>query len=197
MKRFLLTSIFGADAEEFAQVARMLAPLSDGLELNLSCPHAKGYGMAIGQDPDLVAEIVAAVVAVTDIPVIANGDIVDAATARSALAKSGADGVMIGRGAQGRPWVLAQVSNALHGTPKPDIPTGSGLADLVCGHYEDMLAFYGGKMGNRVARKHLGWYMDHAGTPPGLRRLILTSKQPNDVLRLLPDALWSQAKGAA
>ena len=69
--KFLLTSIFGADAEEFAQVARMLAPPSDGLELNLSCPHAKGYGMAIGQDPDLVAEIVAAVVAVTDIPVIA------------------------------------------------------------------------------------------------------------------------------
>ncbi|MFK8020648.1 MAG: tRNA-dihydrouridine synthase [Pseudomonadales bacterium] len=69
--KFLLTSIFGADAEEFAQVARMLAPLSDGLELNLSCPHAKGYGMAIGQDPDLVAEIVRAVVAVTDIPVIA------------------------------------------------------------------------------------------------------------------------------
>ncbi|MEM8498860.1 MAG: tRNA-dihydrouridine synthase [Pseudomonadota bacterium] len=69
--RFLLTSIFGANAKEFAQVAEMLAPLSDGLELNLSCPHAKGYGMAIGQDPDMVREIVAAVVAVTDLPVIA------------------------------------------------------------------------------------------------------------------------------
>lgn len=69
--RFLLTSIFGANAEEFAQVADMLAPYSDGLELNLSCPHAKGYGMAIGQDPEMVREIVAAVVAVSDLPVIA------------------------------------------------------------------------------------------------------------------------------
>jgi dihydroorotate dehydrogenase (NAD+) catalytic subunit len=69
--RFLLTSIFGANADEFVQVARMLAPCSDGLELNLSCPHAKGYGMAIGQDPVLVEEIVRAVVNAVDIPVIA------------------------------------------------------------------------------------------------------------------------------
>ncbi len=69
--RFLLTSIFGANAEEFVAVARLLAPCSDGLELNLSCPHAKGYGMAIGQDPELVAEIVRAVVAAVELPVIA------------------------------------------------------------------------------------------------------------------------------
>lgn len=69
--RFLLTSIFGANADEFVQVATLLAPYSDGLELNLSCPHAKGYGMAIGQDPVLVQEIVSAVVNAVDIPVIA------------------------------------------------------------------------------------------------------------------------------
>ncbi len=69
--RFLLTSIFGANAEEFVQVARILAPCSDGLELNLSCPHASGYGMAIGQDPELVQAIVSAVVNAVDIPVIA------------------------------------------------------------------------------------------------------------------------------
>jgi len=68
--RFLLTSIFGGSVEEFVEVARILAPVSDGLELNLSCPHAKGYGMAMGQDPALVAEIVAAVRAAVDIPVI-------------------------------------------------------------------------------------------------------------------------------
>ena len=68
--RFLLTSIFGADLDEFVQVARLLAPCSDGLELNLSCPHAKGYGMAIGQDPELVRAITAAVKAAVDIPVI-------------------------------------------------------------------------------------------------------------------------------
>ena len=68
--RFLLTSIFGGSVEEFVEVAKLLAPVSDGLELNLSCPHATGYGMAMGQDPGLVAEIVAAVRAAVDLPVI-------------------------------------------------------------------------------------------------------------------------------
>lgn len=68
--RFLLTSIFGASIDEFVEVARLLAPYSDGLELNLSCPHAKGYGMAMGQDPELVREITAAVKAAVDIPVV-------------------------------------------------------------------------------------------------------------------------------
>lgn len=68
--RFLLTSIFGKDAEECAAVAKILAPYSDGLELNLSCPHAEGYGMAIGQDPALVRDITAAVKQAVRIPVI-------------------------------------------------------------------------------------------------------------------------------
>jgi dihydroorotate dehydrogenase (NAD+) catalytic subunit len=92
--RFLLTSIFGGSVDEFVEVARILAPVSDGLELNLSCPHAKGYGMAMGQDPTLVAEIVAAVKEAVDIPVIPKltpntPDI--AAIARAAEA-AGADG---------------------------------------------------------------------------------------------------------
>jgi dihydroorotate dehydrogenase (NAD+) catalytic subunit len=68
--RFLLISIFGGNVEEFVEVAKILAPFADGLELNLSCPHAKGYGMAMGQDPALVKEITAAVKAVVDIPVV-------------------------------------------------------------------------------------------------------------------------------
>ena len=68
--RFLLVSIFGGSVEEFVEVATQLAPVADGLELNLSCPHAEGYGMAMGQDPDMVREVVAAVCATVDIPVI-------------------------------------------------------------------------------------------------------------------------------
>ncbi|SIT78924.1 tRNA-U20-dihydrouridine synthase [Yoonia rosea] len=122
------------------------------------------------------------------IPVIANGDIVDADTARAALRLSGGDGVMIGRGAQGRPWVLAQISAALHGLADPVVPQGRDLIDMVCGHYEAMLAFYGSELGRKVARKHLGWYMDDAGTPPALRKAILTHASPADVLRDLPEA---------
>ncbi|HEV8033458.1 tRNA dihydrouridine synthase DusB [Yoonia sp.] len=123
------------------------------------------------------------------IPVIANGDIVDADTARAALRLSGADGVMIGRGAQGRPWVLAQVSAALHGLAEPVVPQGHDLIDMVCGHYEAMLSFYGPELGRKVARKHLGWYMDDAGTPPALRKAVLTQVAPANVLRDLPEAL--------
>lgn len=68
--RFLLVSIFGGSVEEFVEVAKIMSPVADGLELNLSCPHAKGYGMAMGQDPDMVREITAAVKAVVSIPVI-------------------------------------------------------------------------------------------------------------------------------
>ena len=68
--RFLLTSIFASSVDEFVEVAKIMAPVSDGLELNLSCPHASGYGMAMGQDPELVKQITAAVKSAVDIPVI-------------------------------------------------------------------------------------------------------------------------------
>lgn len=131
------------------------------------------------------------------IPVIANGDIVDAGSARAALENSGADGVMVGRGAQGRPWLLAQIAAALYGAPAPEVPRGGALADMVAGHYEAMLSFYGAELGNRVARKHLGWYMDDAGTPADLRRATLTERDPGGVMRLLPDALVQRERVAA
>ncbi len=112
------------------------------------------------------------------IPVIANGDIVDAASARTALQQSGADGVMIGRGAYGAPWVPAQIAHALYGTPAPKVPTGVALANLIVAHYEDILAFYGADLGVRVARKHIGWYLAAAGIPD---RHILTLTSPAQV----------------
>ena len=131
-----------------------------------------------------------------DIPVIANGDIVDAKTAREALRLSGADGVMIGRGAQGRPWLLAQVAAELQGRAVPEAPSGAALIDLACAHYEAMQAFYGPVLGPRVSRKHMGWYMDHVGTPAPLRREVLTAKDPAAVLRLLGEALSPQEVAA-
>ena len=134
----------------------------------------------------------AAISAIKDavtIPVIANGDIVDAVTAKDALKLSRADGVMIGRGAQGRPWVLAEVAAALHGTPMPMVPIGYDLEQMVCGHYGAMLSFYGTELGRKMARKHLGWYMDDAMAPSDMRRAVLTEADPKAVMALLPDAL--------
>lgn len=132
---------------------------------------------------------IAPVVEAVKVPVVANGDIVDAVTARAAIAASGAAGVMVGRGAQGAPWRLAEIAASLYGIPAPDIPEGEHFIQLVSDHYEAILTFYGNELGARVARKHLGWYMDHAGTPLDLRRRVLTHRDPAGVLDLLPEAL--------
>lgn len=121
------------------------------------------------------------------IPVIANGDIVSVDSARRALAQSGADGVMLGRGAQGQPWLLAEIGAALYGTPAPQVPTGAALADLVIEHYEAILSFYGSGLGLRVARKHIDCYMQSANTTLH-RAEILTSKSPATVTALLHES---------
>ncbi|MGB1425719.1 MAG: tRNA dihydrouridine synthase DusB [Paracoccaceae bacterium] len=123
------------------------------------------------------------------IPVIANGDIISLDSAKQALALSGADGIMVGRGAQGRPWLLSELAHALFKAPKVARPTLKEFSQLVAEHYDSILQFYGRELGVRVARKHLGWYMDEAGTAQVLRRKILTAATPEDVFEALPDAM--------
>src|SRR5579883_171627 len=92
------------------------------------------------------------------IPVIVNGDVNTLDEARTALAQSGADGVMVGRGAYGRPWFVRQVIHFLKtGERLPD-PTMAEQRDIVLRHYDDMLTHYGADTGTRMARKHIGWY---------------------------------------
>ncbi|WP_341205009.1 tRNA dihydrouridine synthase DusB [uncultured Sulfitobacter sp.] len=131
---------------------------------------------------------IAGVKQAVSVPVIANGDIISTDAARQALAQSGADGVMIGRGAQGKPWLLAQVAHDLFGAPAPVIPQGADFARMVSDHYEAIIRFYGEVIGLRVARKHLGWYMDTSNTPADLRRAVLTAASPAEVHRLIPSA---------
>lgn len=140
---------------------------------------------------------IAETVAALSIPVIANGDICTESDARQALAQSGAAGIMIGRGVQGQPWQLARIAARIFGAPAPVIPTGTALADMVIAHHQGMLSFYGTELGLRVARKHLGWYMDIAKTPTGLRRQVLTAATPAAVHKSLPDALAGDMAVAA
>jgi nifR3 family TIM-barrel protein len=139
---------------------------------------------------------IAAVKAAVSVPVIANGDIIDIATARQALHLSQADGVMVGRGAQGAPWRLAEIAHALYGTPAPHIPQGHALADLVIEHYDHMLAFYGPDLGLRVARKHLGWYLEAAGITTN-RDAILTATIHATVRSLIRDSFTEPREVAA
>jgi nifR3 family TIM-barrel protein len=99
------------------------------------------------------------------IPVIVNGDVTDAQSAREALAQSGADAIMIGRGAYGRPWIAAALDRALRkggAIVEPDI--GERLC-IALDHFRDSLCFYGDALGLKIFRKHLGWYIENAPWP--------------------------------
>ncbi|MDE1937709.1 MAG: tRNA dihydrouridine synthase DusB [Alphaproteobacteria bacterium] len=108
---------------------------------------------------------IAEVKAATRLPVIVNGDILDDVSAREALRQSGADAVMIGRGAYGKPWIAASVAQALHSGEAMREP---GLAErlaIVLDHFRDSLRFYGDALGLKTFRKHLGWYVENAPWP--------------------------------
>lgn len=133
------------------------------------------------------------VVEAVDVPVIVNGDIKDGKSAREALRLSGAAGVMIGRGAQGRPWQVGAIGAALDELPGPDVPVGPALAELVKAHHADMLSHYGTELGVRVARKHLGWYLE-ANRPEvssAARKRLLTATDPGDIARQI-EALFTE-----
>ena len=92
------------------------------------------------------------------IPVIANGDIVDIDSAILALKMSEADGIMIGRGAYGRPWLISQVAHFLKTGEKLSDPTLEVQLNVVLNHYDEIIEHYGEDIGMKIARKHLGWY---------------------------------------
>ena len=122
------------------------------------------------------------VVEAVRIPVVANGDIVDAAAARRAMALSGAAGVMVGRGAVGRPWLLAEIAAGLAGRAWAGRPRGEAFAALVAGHLEAALSFYGAEVGVRAIRKHLDAYLAQVAGSGGLRARLI--REP-DRARLL------------
>jgi tRNA-dihydrouridine synthase B len=96
------------------------------------------------------------------IPVFANGDIDSGAKARAVLEETGADGVMIGRAAQGQPWIFREIRHFLSTGSSLPAPDATEVRDIMLEHLEQLYAFYGEHAGVRVARKHLGWYRDHA-----------------------------------
>ena len=139
------------------------------------------------------------------VPLVVNGDITTYDSAVDALGKSGADAVMIGRGAQGKPWLPGQIGRQLQGGIVEAAPTLPQQLSFIRNLYDEVCAHYGLRVGLRHARKHLGWALDVAaefGRAPAerlkaWRHRILTSEDPASVHRALSEAFDDFAWGAA
>ena len=121
------------------------------------------------------------------IPVIVNGDICSVKDARSALEQSGADGVMIGRGAYGRPWLLAQAMAELVHASAWSEPSLDEQFDTMLGQYDEMLSLYGRQTGVNLARKHIGWYTKGLPGSAELRNRVNQQDDPALVVSMLRD----------
>jgi tRNA-dihydrouridine synthase B len=137
------------------------------------------------------------------IPVVVNGDVSSFDSADAALSASGADAVMIGRGARGRPWLPGQIARYLGGGRREADPPLMAQFAIIDALYEEMLEHYGAAIGVRVARKHLGWALDAAAAAAGganaasasARQRALTSDDPRAVRRHLAEAFAELAGG--
>lgn len=144
-------------------------------------------------------ELVQPVVEAVDVPVVVNGDIVDLDSAQTALARSGAAAVMIGRGAQGQPWMVGQIGDALEERAIRPAPVGQELFSLIEEHYAAMMDEYGLDIGVRVARKHLDWYLgaNFGAVDTELKRRLLRCTSPQEAMELMASLLSQESRAAA
>ncbi|MCH2037128.1 MAG: tRNA dihydrouridine synthase DusB [Rickettsiales bacterium] len=119
------------------------------------------------------------------VPVIANGDIKTIEDAEECLRRSGADGIMIGRGAYGKPWVINQVAHYLKTGEPLDPPSIIEQKQVVLQHYKDMMEHYGAEAGVRLARKHVGWYSAGLHGSSEFRFRVNKSKEAEEVLDMI------------
>jgi len=136
---------------------------------------------------DAEYETIAAIKQAIAIPVFANGDIDTPMKAREVLDATGCDAVMIGRAAQGRPWIFREISHFLATGETVAAPSPREVRDILIGHLEDLYAFYGELQGVRIARKHLGWYAKDRAENAAFRAVVNRAESASEQMRLTRD----------
>ena len=133
---------------------------------------------------DAEYDVIAAIKQAVNIPVLANGDIDSAHKARQVLEYTKCDGLLIGRAAQGRPWIFREIAHYLATGELLAAPSLGEVCDILCGHLEHLYAFYGKLAGVRIARKHLGWYAKDRPENAVFRTVVNRAETTSEQLRL-------------
>ncbi|RZZ86281.1 tRNA dihydrouridine synthase DusB [Pseudoxanthomonas winnipegensis] len=142
-------------------------------------------------------DTIAAIKAALDIPVFANGDIDSPRKAAQVLRDTGADAVLVGRAAQGRPWIFREIAHYLATGEELPPPTIGEVRDLLLGHLQALHDFYGEPQGVRIARKHLGWYAKDRPENAAFRAVVNRAESAEEQLRLTRDYFDALEAGVA
>jgi len=159
-----------------------LARIAEDIGIRMVTVHGRTRCQLYNGDADWTA--VHEVKDTIKIPVIVNGDIKTSDDAKNALKKSGADGVMIGRGANGRPWALQQIIDNTLAPPRAEIKS------VMIEHYDMILSHYGITQGIKIARKHMGWYLQNWDNIDSIKGSILSEQNP-DMIRKSIESLMT------
>mgnify|MGYP006194804561 CR=1 FL=1 len=172
---------WAADAKNALSIAR----IAEAAGIAALAIHGRTRDQQYGgrAEYDTIAEVKAAL----SIPVMANGDVDSPRKAAQVLRHTGADAVMIGRAAQGRPWLLGQVAHHLATGGELPEPGLADVRDILLGHLRDLHAFYGEVSGVRIARKHLGWYAKDRPENRAFLSVVNQATSADDQLRLTRD----------
>ena len=178
----------GWDAENKNAVA--VARIAESSGIQAIAVHGRTRSCAYKGEAEY--ETIKAVKSAVTIPVIGNGDIDSAIKAADVLRSTGADGIMIGRAAQGNPWIFREIAHYLQHGEQLSPPTMAEIQNVLINHLENLYDFYGDYTGVRIARKHIGWYCRHRPNIDTFRKQIVqvesTTEQLDHVTEFFRDS---------